>query len=43
MYLGYRAARLNLMEPKEHRNFYAALHRKSYLEREPLDGELTML
>jgi Zn-dependent peptidase ImmA (M78 family) len=40
--LGYRAAHLNLLEPKEHRNFYAALHRKGYLEREPLDAELTI-
>lgn len=40
--MGYRAAHLNLLEPKEHRNFYAALHRKGYLEREPLDAELTI-
>ncbi|MGN7764113.1 spr1629 family repressor/antitoxin [Paenibacillus sp. 22594] len=35
--LGYRATQLGLMEPKNHRNFYAAMHRKKYLEREPLD------
>ncbi|OKP99498.1 ImmA/IrrE family metallo-endopeptidase [Paenibacillus sp. P46E] len=35
--LGYRATQLGLMEPKDHRNFYAAMHRKKYLEREPLD------
>ncbi|WP_019914167.1 spr1629 family repressor/antitoxin [Paenibacillus sp. HW567] len=35
--LGYRAAQLGFMEPKAHRNFYAAMHRKKYLEREPLD------
>jgi|SRR5690625_1924662 len=28
------------MEPKSHRNFYAALHRKGYLKQEPLDHEL---
>ncbi|MCJ0931507.1 helix-turn-helix domain-containing protein [Virgibacillus halodenitrificans] len=35
--LGYRAANLGLMDAREHRNFYAALHRKGYLKREPLD------
>ncbi len=35
--LGYRATQLGFMEPREHRNFYAAMHRKKYLEREPLD------
>lgn len=35
--LGYRATQLGLMEPRNHRNFYAAMHRKKYLEREPLD------
>ncbi|OKP82254.1 ImmA/IrrE family metallo-endopeptidase [Paenibacillus sp. P32E] len=35
--LGYRATQLGIMEPKDHRNFYAAMHRKKYLEREPLD------
>ncbi len=35
--LGYRAAHLGIMEPKEHRNFYAAMHRKGYLKMEPLD------
>lgn len=35
--LGYRAAHLRIMEPKDHRNFYAALHRKDYLNIEPLD------
>ncbi|AVR00932.1 transcriptional regulator [Oceanobacillus iheyensis] len=35
--LGYRAAKLGIIEPKTHRNFYAALHRKGYLKNEPLD------
>ncbi|MNC22218.1 helix-turn-helix protein [compost metagenome] len=35
--LGYRAAQLRIMEPKDHRNFYAAMHRKNYLKVEPLD------
>ncbi|WP_010648778.1 helix-turn-helix domain-containing protein [Oceanobacillus massiliensis] len=35
--LGYRAAKLRIIEPKTHRNFYAALHRKGYLKKEPLD------
>ncbi|MBO1003891.1 spr1629 family repressor/antitoxin [Pseudogracilibacillus auburnensis] len=35
--LGYRAANLRLLDAKNHRNFYAALHRKGYLKREPLD------
>jgi Zn-dependent peptidase ImmA (M78 family) len=35
--LGYRAAQLGLIEPKDHRNFYAAMHRKGYLKIEPLD------
>ncbi|MEY8752887.1 spr1629 family repressor/antitoxin [Alkalicoccobacillus gibsonii] len=35
--LGYRSAHIGLMTSKDHRNFYAALHRKSYLKREPLD------
>ncbi|MFD1362865.1 ImmA/IrrE family metallo-endopeptidase [Lentibacillus salinarum] len=38
--LGYRAASLGIMDPKHHRNFYAALHRKGYLKREPLDEEI---
>lgn len=38
--LAYRAANLGLIEPKSHRNFYAALHRKGYLELEPLDHDL---
>src|SRR5690625_2733275 len=38
--LAYRAESLGIMEPKSHRNFYAALHRKGYLKREPLDNEL---
>lgn len=38
--LGYRAAHLGIMESKEHRNFYAALHRKGYLKQEPLDDVL---
>lgn len=35
--LGYRAANLGIIEPKDHRNFYAAMHRKGYLKMEPLD------
>jgi Zn-dependent peptidase ImmA (M78 family) len=35
--LGYRAANLGMMDAKRHRNFYAALHRKGYLKKEPLD------
>lgn len=38
--LAYRAESLGIMEPKSHRNFYAALHRKGYLKQEPLDNEL---
>lgn len=38
--LAYRAANLNLIEPKSHRNFYAALHRRGYLKIEPLDYDL---
>lgn len=35
--LGYRAAHLGFIESRDHRNFYAALHRKDYLKVEPLD------
>ncbi|MGJ9459962.1 helix-turn-helix domain-containing protein [Oceanobacillus sp. CF4.6] len=35
--LGYRAANLGVLDSKKHRNFYASLHRKGYLKREPLD------
>ncbi len=35
--LGYRAAKLGILNAKNHRNFYAALHRKGYLKMEPLD------
>lgn len=35
--LGYRASQLKFMDSKEHRNFYASLHRKGYLKEEPLD------
>ncbi|UOQ83594.1 spr1629 family repressor/antitoxin [Gracilibacillus salinarum] len=35
--LGYRAVHLKILDAKKHRNFYAALHRKGYLKREPLD------
>ncbi|MCM3288916.1 ImmA/IrrE family metallo-endopeptidase [Paenibacillus sp. MER 180] len=35
--LGYRAANLGIIGAKEHRNFYASLHRKGYLKMEPLD------
>ncbi|WP_058307344.1 spr1629 family repressor/antitoxin [Gracilibacillus massiliensis] len=40
--LGYRAAHLGILDAKKHRNFYAALHRKGYLEREPLDESLAI-
>ncbi|MCR6524441.1 spr1629 family repressor/antitoxin [Lysinibacillus capsici] len=40
--LGYRAANLGIIESKSHRNFYAALHRKGYLQREPLDEILPL-
>lgn len=36
--LGYRAVNLGLLKPKEHRNFYASMHRKGYLKQEPLDA-----
>mgnify|MGYP001187626527 CR=1 FL=1 len=35
--LAYRAADLGILDAKSHRNFYAALHRRGYLKREPLD------
>jgi len=35
--LGYRALHLGILSAREHRNFYTALHRKSYLKCEPLD------
>lgn len=38
--LAQRAAFLGIIEPKEHRNFYAAMHRKKYLEKEPLDDQI---
>lgn len=38
--LGFRAANLGWIDAKEHRNFYAGLHRRRYLELEPLDEEL---
>ncbi|MDT9722223.1 XRE family transcriptional regulator [Paenibacillus sp. ClWae2A] len=40
--LGYRAAHLGMMEAKDHRNFYAAMHRRGYLEREPFDREIPL-
>ncbi|WP_067843100.1 spr1629 family repressor/antitoxin [Amphibacillus sediminis] len=40
--LGYRAANLEILDSKKHRNFYAALHRKGYLKREPLDELITI-
>lgn len=40
--LGYRASNLGIIESKSHRNFYAALHRKGYLQREPLDELLPL-
>lgn len=38
--LGYRSANLEILDSKNHRNFYAAMHRKGYLKREPLDESL---
>lgn len=35
--LGYRAAQLGIINSKDHRNFYASLHRKGYLKKEPFD------
>ncbi len=35
--LAYRAANLGILDAKKHRNFYAALHQRGYLKREPLD------
>ncbi|MBT2287172.1 XRE family transcriptional regulator [Paenibacillus polymyxa] len=40
--LGYRAAHLGMMENKDHRNFYAAMHRRGYLEKEPFDREIPL-
>lgn len=40
--LGYRAADLGLMDAKAHRNFYAAMHRRGYLEREPFDQTIPL-
>ncbi|APO43411.1 transcriptional regulator [Paenibacillus xylanexedens] len=40
--LGYRAAHLGMMEAKDHRNFYAAMHRRGYLEREPFDSTIPL-
>lgn len=40
--LGYRAAHLGMMEAKDHRNFYAAMHRRGYLEKEPFDKEIPL-
>ncbi|WP_017471484.1 helix-turn-helix domain-containing protein [Amphibacillus jilinensis] len=40
--LGYRAANLGVLDTKMHRNFYAALHRKGYLKKEPLDETLPL-
>ena len=38
--LAYRASNLGIIEAKEHRNFYAAMHRKGYLKIEPLDDTI---
>ncbi len=38
--LGYRTVNLGLLSAKEHRNYYAALHRKGYLKQEPLDDNI---
>lgn len=35
--LAYRAANFGILDAKNHRNFYAALHRRGYLKFEPLD------
>ncbi|WP_077329660.1 spr1629 family repressor/antitoxin [Virgibacillus siamensis] len=40
--LGYRAANLGILDEKNHRNFYAALHRKGYLKREPMDETISI-
>ncbi|MGV7115474.1 spr1629 family repressor/antitoxin [Paenibacillus kyungheensis] len=40
--LGYRAAQLGMINSKDHRNFYASLHRKGYLENEPFDKLIPM-
>ncbi|MFC6653991.1 ImmA/IrrE family metallo-endopeptidase [Paenibacillus rhizoplanae] len=40
--LGYRAHKLGIFEAKDHRNFYAALHRKNYLKVEPLDKSIPL-
>lgn len=40
--LGYRAVNLGLITAQEHRNYYAALHRKGYLKQEPLDDRLVI-
>ncbi|KAB8130304.1 ImmA/IrrE family metallo-endopeptidase [Gracilibacillus oryzae] len=40
--IGYRAANLEVLDTKKHRNFYASLHRKGYLKREPLDESLAI-
>lgn len=40
--LGYRAYKLGIFEAKDHRNFYAALHRKNYLKVEPLDKSIPL-
>ena len=38
--LGYRAVNLDVLTAREHRNYYAALHRRDYLKCEPLDEVL---
>lgn len=40
--LGYRAAHLGVMDAKAHRNFYAAMHRRGYLEKEPYDQSIPL-
>lgn len=40
--LGYRSHNLGLIDAKSHRNFYAAIHRKGYLQLEPLDESLVI-
>lgn len=40
--LGYRAMNVGVLNAKDHRNFYASVHRKGYLQCEPLDETLSI-
>lgn len=40
--LGYRSADLGILDARNHRNYYAGLHRKGYLKKEPLDEIISM-